>query len=497
MSLATVYTRATQGIEAPLVRVETHLSNGLPAFSMVGLAETAVRESRDRVRAAMMSAEFEFPASRITVNLAPADLPKAGGYYDLPVAVGILAASGQLPAETLADYELVGELALNGELRGERGVLPIAIAARRAGRALVVPQSAVAEACLVKGLTVYGAAHLTEVCAHLAGLSPLEPAQHQPARIERGGPDLADVRGQEQAKRALEVAAAGGHHLLMVGPPGTGKTMLASRLPGLLPPMSESEAMGAAAVQSISQSGFQVERWGRRPFRAPHHTVSGVALVGGGTNPRPGEISLAHGGVLFLDELTEFARSSLEVLREPIESGVVTISRAARQAQFPARFQLVAAMNPCPCGYRGDPQRACRCTPDQVERYRSKVSGPLLDRIDMHIEVPRLSESELLGRAPAGEGSHRVAERVARARAMQRRRQRCSNAHLCGHQVEAFCALDAEGEALIEQAMRRLSLSVRAYHRVLKVARTLADLGGRDAIEQNDLAEALGFRQPG
>ena len=497
MSLALLYSRAREGIHAPLVDVEVHLANGLPALSIVGLPEKAVQESKDRVRGALINARFEFPARRITINLAPADLPKEGGRFDLPIALGVLAASGQIPAERLSQYEFIGELALSGELRPVKGVLPVALAARDAGRALVVPQESAAEAALVSGLAIYPARHLLEICEHLTqgGRIPRYTVPPTSSAIVSGA-DLSDVRGQPHAKRALEIAAAGGHSLLMIGPPGTGKSMLASRLPGILPSMTEAEALETAAVLSVSDGGFDAAHWSHRPFRQPHHTASGVALVGGGSNPRPGEISLAHNGVMFLDELPEFDRRVLEVLREPLESGRITISRAARQAEFPARFQLIAAMNPCPCGYLGDNSRNCRCSADKIARYRDRISGPLMDRIDMHIEVPRLP-TEMLHR-PAeevAEGSAAVRERVEAARERQLQRIGRSNSALSSREVENICRLDDAGRTLLHRAMERLRLSARAYHRILKVARTIADLDGQGEIQVAHLSEAIGYRR--
>jgi magnesium chelatase family protein len=495
MSLARVYTRAQLGIVAPEVCVEVHLANGLPSLSIVGLPEAAVRESKDRVRAALLNSHYEFPARRITVNLAPADLPKEGGRYDLPIALGILAASGQLPLDGLEGAEFLGELALGGELRPVRGALPASMAARDAGRELVVPARNADEAALIDGIEIRPAEHLLAVCRHLAGQDALPGRREKPAcREPAHALDLSDVRGQHQARRALEVAAAGTHNILMVGPPGTGKTMLANRLATILPPMREEEALEAAVIASISEQGLRLEEWGQRPFRSPHHTASGVALVGGGSQPKPGEISLAHNGVLFLDELTEFDRHVLEVLREPLETGRITISRAARQADFPARFQLVAAMNPCPQGYACDLGPNCRCTPEQQRRHRSRISAPLLDRIDLQIEVPQLPREALRGDAPRGETSAEVRARVSAARDRQVARQGCTNALLGAREVDRHCALADAERALLEQAMARFKLSARAYHRILKVARSIADLQDSPHIEGPHLAEALGYR---
>ncbi len=497
MSLAVVYSRAQAGIDAPLVTVEVHLSNGLPSLSIVGLPEAAVKESKDRVRSALLNARFEFPARRITVNLAPADLPKEGGRFDLAIALGILGASGQIPKQNLAQYEFIGELALTGELRSVRGALSVALQTRATGRTLLLPLENADEAALVSGVNVIGARQLLEVCAHLNNSSPL--ALHVPAELpapERAYEDLADVRGQQHAKRALEIAAAGGHSLLMVGPPGTGKSMLASRLPGILPEMTEGEAIEAAAIASISDHGFSAAQWKRRVFRGPHHTASSVALVGGGSSPRPGEISLAHHGVLFLDELPEFDRRVLEVLREPLESGHITISRAARQADFPASFQLIAAMNPCPCGYLGDTSGRCHCTAEQVQRYRGRISGPLLDRIDMHVEVPKVPHDAMRAKPDdVAETSQQIRARVGHARALQIERNGKPNYALKNKQIEKLCKLSEPNARLLEQAIERLGLSARVYHRILKVARTIADLAGSENIETAHLTEAISYRR--
>ena len=494
MGLAIVHSRARVGVRAPEVRVEVHLAGGLPSMSIVGLPEAAVRESKDRVRAAIQCAQFEFPARRITINLAPADLPKDGGRFDLAIALGILAASGQLSNEALENWEFLGELALTGEIRAVDGVLAAALAAGECGRRLIVAPGNGPEAALAGSVEVRTARTLLEVCAALDARKSLPLAQPTPCTAARM-PDLADVRGQLQARRALEIAAAGGHHLLFVGPPGSGKTLLASRLCGILPEPDDAEALEAASIASASHRGLDVSRWKQRPFRAPHHTASAVALVGGGSDPRPGEISLAHHGVLFLDELPEWSRHALEVLREPLESGQVTISRAARQCEFPARFQLVAAMNPCPCGWAGDRSGRCRCSAESIARYRARISGPLLDRIDLHLQVPRLPPADLRGDAPAGETSTVVRERVLAARCRQQQRAGKANAHLSPSETLRDCTLTSADQALLEQAMERLQLSARSMHRILRVARTIADLAGAGPIERPHLAEAIGYRQ--
>jgi magnesium chelatase family protein len=493
MSLAVLRSRALAGLSAPEVAVEVHLANGLPSFTLVGLPETEVKEARDRVRAAIQNSNFEFPAKRITVNLAPADLPKESGRFDLPIALGILVASSQIDAKQLDAHEFAGELSLSGELRPVRGTLAMCLSAAGAGRAFVLPAASADEAGLVGRATILPARSLLDVCAHLTGSAPLAP--HVPAVLPAPTfvPDLAEVKGQLPAKRAIEVAAAGGHSLLMSGPPGSGKSMLAQRLPGILPPMTEGEALESAAVHSLAGS-FDASRWAQRPYQAPHHSASAPALVGGGGVPRPGEISLAHHGVLFLDELPEFERRVLEALREPLETGHIRVSRAARRSEFPARFQLVAAMNPCPCGWLGHSSGKCRCTPDQIARYRGKLSGPLLDRIDLLVEVPAVTEAEISTRGE-GETSAVVRERVIAARERQIARQGKPNAQLSPDEIDLHCLPDCAGAALLKQAMARLDLSARAYHRILKVARTIADLSGDEIIRGPHIAEAVQYRR--
>lgn len=497
MSLAIVYSRGRSGVDAPLVTVEVHVTNGLPCLSIVGLPEAAVKESKDRVRGAIINSHFEFPLQRITINLAPADLPKEGGRFDLAIALGILAASEQIPKKQLKDYECVGELSLSGELRSISGALPIAIHTHQAERKLILPKDNAAEAALVKQAELLPANSLLEVCAHISGQKSLMSyLAIESVRKKVSISDFSDVQGQYQVKRAFEIAATGGHNLLMLGPPGTGKSMLAARLPSIIPKLTERQAQETAAITSISDLKLDIDNWLTPPFRAPHHTASAAAMVGGGSQPRPGEISLAHHGVLFLDELPEFDRKVLEVLREPLETGHIIISRANRQADFPAKFQLITAMNPCPCGYLGDESGRCHCTSEQVTKYRAKISGPLLDRIDIHIEVLRVSHTVLRKGSPEGEEtSQQISHRVNAAHRLALNRRGKINSELNTVEVKKFCSLTEEGHQILEKAMDRFGLSHRAYHRILKLARTIADLDDSKAIEIAHLTEAITYRK--
>ena len=491
MSFAQVYTRSVVGLNAPSVIVEVHLSQGLPAVTMVGLAETAVRESKDRVRSAIINSGFQFPNRRLTINLAPADLPKDGARLDLPIAIGILAASGQIDDGLLERHELIGELALNGDLRPIAGALAVSRAVKIEQRALIVPKDNASEAVKVAGAAVLAADTLKAVCQHLQNEQTIAYSEHKKTyQINRYPLDLADVKGQHQARRALEIAAAGGHSLLFCGSPGTGKTLMASRLPSILPPLSEDEALAVASIYSIANSPYP---YGTRPFRTVHQTTSAVALVGGGSSPKPGEITLAHHGVLFLDEIPEFDRKVLEVLRQPIESKKIVISRANTQVEFPANFQLVAAMNPCPCGYYGDKSGRCHCLPEQIKRYQEKLSGPLLDRIDLHVTVPALPASDLQS-VQTGESSATVRERVIHAYQRQQVRQNKLNNELSPSELDVFAQLGAAESQILAMAQSRLNLSARGYHRVLRVARTIADLAGSDHIQTPHLTESLSYR---
>lgn len=495
MSLAVVYSRALNGMNAPLVEVEAHLANGLPQFNIVGLPDTEVKESRDRVRAAILQSGFEFPAKKITVNLAPADLPKESGRFDLPIAIGILAASGQIALDHLSQYEFAGELALSGLLRPVRGALAMTWKAAQSQRSFILPLENAQQAAIIERVSVLGASNLLQVAAHLNGVESLSKIEFQQPMPSASNtlPDLKDVKGQHTARLALEIAAAGGHSLLMMGPPGTGKSMLAQRLPSILPPLSQEELISVWALRSLLPQHTQ--EWGsQRPFRSPHHSASAVALVGGGSDPKPGEISLAHQGVLFLDELPEFDRKVLEVLREPLENGEIHISRATKQATYPAQFQLVAAMNPCPCGYLGHASKPCRCTPESVQRYRDKISGPLLDRIDLVIEVPSLPAEELVQTA-AGESSATVLARVLKAREQQYTRQGKINARLTTTELDTIACISEEAKQALGVMLEKLSLSARSFHRILRVSRTLADLAGEETVERSHILRAIGFRR--
>ena len=491
MSFAKIFTRGLLGLHAPLIEVEVHVSQGLPSLTIVGLAEAAVRESKDRVRSAIINSGFQFPTKRLTINLAPADLPKDGSRLDLPIALGILIASGQIPENATDNLEFIGELALDGQLRSVTGILSIAIACQQSGHQLILPKQNAQEASQLPQFEVFAAQHLKDVCEHLSKQQPIPQYQVQmPIAVDQYQCDLADVKGQLRPRRALEIAAAGGHSLLFKGPPGTGKTLLASRLASILPPLNMQENLEVARIYSVANT---VHTFGQRPFRAPHHTASAIALVGGGSHPKPGEITLAHLGVLFLDELPEFDRKVLDVLRQPLESKEIVISRASRQMTFPANFQLIAAMNPCPCGYAFNQDVRCQCSADAIKRYQNRISGPLLDRIDLHLDVPPLQATELQDTTPV-ENSQTVSERVIQAYQRQIQRQNCLNHALSPKQLEQYVVLDPQAQKIIEMAQQRLNLSARAYHRVLRVARSIADLSEHSEIQTQHLTEALSYR---